>query len=199
MHHTRSAHRAHSVTYNLRMPNVPPSLPFPDSASLSALRAWYAGVSSREAVERYCPRTLGDGQSARGVIGRIRRQLADFALSRHRGDLAQPFQCVAGERTRCRRAANRALDLLPSLPVPEPRVSDPVDAWLIASPQAPFPTDYVTLPVSASHRRFDSLLLAAEEGHAPILQHQLLRVVHSRHAQSASPHTGGLRWLGYHT
>lgn len=34
-----------------------------------------------------------------------------------------------------------------------------------ASPQAPFPTDYVTLPVSASHRRFGSLLLTAEEGH----------------------------------
>jgi len=34
------------------------------------------------------------------------------------------------------------------------------------SPQAPFPTDYVTLPVLASHRRFGSLLLTAEEGHA---------------------------------
>src|SRR5690606_28662501 len=44
-----------------------------------------------------------------------------------------------------------------------------------ASPQAPFPTDYVTLPVSASHRRFGSLPLAAEEGHAPVLQRQLLR------------------------
>lgn len=127
--HTRSAHRGHSVAYNLRMPNVPPS-PFPNSASLSALRAWYAGAGSREAVERYCPQALAGGQSARGVIGRIRRQLAGFALSRHRADLAQPFQCVAGERTRCRRAANRALDLLPSLPVPEPQVSDPVDAWL---------------------------------------------------------------------
>ena len=59
-----------------------------------------------------------------------------------------------------------------------------------ASPQAPFPTDYVTLPVSASHRRFGSLPLAAEEGHAPVLQRQLLRVLHSRHAQAASPPYG---------
>jgi hypothetical protein len=37
---------------------------------------------------------------------------------------------------------------------------------LITSPQTPFPTDFVTLPASASHRRFSSLLLTAEEGHA---------------------------------
>jgi len=35
-----------------------------------------------------------------------------------------------------------------------------------ASPQTPFPTDYVTLPVSASHRRFGSLSLVAEKGHS---------------------------------
>ena len=34
------------------------------------------------------------------------------------------------------------------------------------SPQIPFPTDYVTLPVSASHRRFGSLPLVAEKGHS---------------------------------
>ncbi|WP_415868959.1 hypothetical protein [Burkholderia ubonensis] len=72
------------------MPNVAPTPSFPDTASLSALRAWYAGVGSREAVERYCPHALGESQSARGVIGRIRRQLAGFALSRHRADLARP-------------------------------------------------------------------------------------------------------------
>ena len=35
-----------------------------------------------------------------------------------------------------------------------------------ASPQAPFPADFVTLPVSADHRRFGSLPLVAEKGHA---------------------------------
>ncbi len=59
-----------------------------------------------------------------------------------------------------------------------------------ASPQAPFPTDYVTLPVSASHRRFGSLPLAAEEGHAPALHYQLLRGIHSKHAQAALPPYG---------
>jgi len=59
-----------------------------------------------------------------------------------------------------------------------------------ASPQAPFPTDYVTLPVSTSHRRFGSLPLAAEEGHAPTLQRQFLRGLHSKHAQATSPPYG---------
>lgn len=56
-----------------------------------------------------------------------------------------------------------------------------------ASPQTPFPTDYVTLPVSASHRRFGSLSLTAEKGHAPVAQLHYRRVVHSKHAQAASP------------
>jgi hypothetical protein len=112
------------------MPHASPPPQFPDSASLSALRAWYTGVGSREAVERYCPQAIGDGQSARGVIGRIRRQLAGFALSRHRADLVALFQCTAGERTRYRKAVTRALDILPTLAVPQPQVSNLIDAWL---------------------------------------------------------------------
>lgn len=112
------------------MPNVPSPPSFPDTASLSALRAWYAGVGSREAIERYCPQALEGGQSARGVIGRIRRQLAGFALSRHRADLTRLFQCAVGERSRHRKAATRALDILPTLAIPQPQVSDAVDVWL---------------------------------------------------------------------
>ena len=56
-----------------------------------------------------------------------------------------------------------------------------------ASPQAPFPTDYVTLPVSASHRRFGSLPLAAEEGHVPLTTTSTSRNMHSRHAQATCP------------
>src|SRR5471030_107949 len=55
-----------------------------------------------------------------------------------------------------------------------------------ASPQTPFPTDYVTLPVSASHRRFGSLSLVAEKGHP----RKNCRVLHSKHAQAASPPCG---------
>lgn len=105
-------------------------LPFPDSASLAALRTWYAGVGSREAVEHYCPEQLGDGKSARGVIGCIRRQLIDFAVSRHRDDLAKLFQCEAGERTRHCKAVASAIDVLPSLLIPHPKISDPIDVWL---------------------------------------------------------------------
>ncbi|WP_343672197.1 hypothetical protein [Paraburkholderia heleia] len=78
----------------------PVSLSFPAPASLSALRAWNAGVDSRKAVQRYCAQPLEGGQSARGVIGRMRWQIVAFALSRHRDDLAMPFQCSADERTR---------------------------------------------------------------------------------------------------
>ena len=68
-----------------------------------------------------------------------------------------------------------------------PMLSLEAHLGVTASPQAPFPTDFVTLPVSASHRRFGSLPLAAEKGHAPVPQHQLHRVLHSKHAQATSP------------
>lgn len=79
---------------------------------------------------RYCPQELDGGQSARGVIGQIRRQLAGFALSRHRADLARLFQCTVGERSRHRKAVTVALDILRTLAIPQPQVSDPIGAWL---------------------------------------------------------------------
>jgi hypothetical protein len=48
---------------------------FPEADAIVALRAWYAGLAVREAVARYLPTRLGEGRSARGVLGRIRRQL----------------------------------------------------------------------------------------------------------------------------
>ncbi|ARK62127.1 site-specific integrase [Burkholderia pseudomallei] len=104
----------------------------PDAASLAAVRAWYAGASSRDAVARYCPDALGAGRSARGVLGHIRRQLAEFAHQHHRGDLAALFSCEAAERTRHAKAVARALETLRSLPLPEPQVSDSIDRWLPA-------------------------------------------------------------------
>ncbi|MGF6482915.1 hypothetical protein QFZ91_005142 [Paraburkholderia sp. JPY419] len=112
------------------MPNIDPPLSFPDTPSVSMLRAWYAGMGSREAVERYHPDALRDGKSARGVIGRVRRQIVEFALNRHREDLARLFQCPANEREYYRKAATLALDMLPSLQAPQPQVTDPVDIWL---------------------------------------------------------------------
>ncbi|SEK14103.1 Phage integrase protein [Paraburkholderia tropica] len=102
----------------------------PDAASLAALRAWYAGMGSRDAVVRFCPDALGEGGSARGILGRIRRQIADFAHNRHRDDLAALFRCAVAERTRHAKTVARALEILGYLPIPQPRVSDPVSAWL---------------------------------------------------------------------
>jgi site-specific recombinase XerD len=118
------------------MQDYPMSPSMPDTSSLAALRAWYAGMASRDAVVRYCPDVLGEGRSARGALSRIRRQIAGFALSRHRDDLAALFRSAAGERTRHARAVARALEILRSLPVPQPQVSDPVDVWLPARPVA---------------------------------------------------------------
>jgi hypothetical protein len=44
-----------------------------------------------------------------------------------------------------------------------PMLNLEVHLGVIASPQTPFPADVVTLPVSASHRRFGSFPLATEE------------------------------------
>lgn len=111
------------------MPSSPPPS-FPGPASLFALRAWYEGAGAHDAVIRYCPQAIGESRSTRGVIGCLRREVVGFALSRHRADLAEPFQCMASERTRHRGAAIRALDVLPLLPVPQPLVSDAVETWL---------------------------------------------------------------------
>jgi hypothetical protein len=68
------------------------------------------------------------------------------------------------------------------------------------SPQAPFPTDYVTLPVSASHRRFGSLPLAAEEGHTPVLQLQHLRSPAFQTCSSSfTPKRAGYAGWAYYT
>lgn len=43
------------------------------------LRAWYEGSPSRVAIARYCQQVLTPDRSARGVLGGLRRQLADYA------------------------------------------------------------------------------------------------------------------------
>jgi hypothetical protein len=52
---------------------------FPDEASLAALRGWYAGLSSRAAVDRYLPHDKAPGESARGILSQIRQQFIAFA------------------------------------------------------------------------------------------------------------------------
>ncbi|GAQ27251.1 site-specific integrase [Ralstonia insidiosa] len=113
-------------------PSVGTPPDFPDAAELAALRAWHAGLSTRDAVERYLGERRTPGQSSRGVLGRIRRQLATFARRRQRDDLAALFEMQATERAKQGRAADQAVELLRTLPVPAPLVSDDVELWLDA-------------------------------------------------------------------
>ena len=103
---------------------------FPDAASLAALRAWYSGLTAREVVARYLSHAKADGQSSRGMLGRIRRQLIAFAQQRQRADLAALFGHPASARTRHARAVAHAIQVLPSLPAPEPQIGDDIAHWL---------------------------------------------------------------------
>lgn len=103
---------------------------FPNEASLAALRAWYEGLPARDAVARYLDGKLPAGQSSRGVLGRIRRQLAAFARSRHRLDLAALLEHADVERAKRGRAVAHAIDVLRSSSAPVPLVTDDVDLWL---------------------------------------------------------------------
>lgn len=106
----------------------PPSLP--DADSLAALRAWYEGLSAREAVVRYLGQRKAEGESSRGVLGRVRRQLAAYARQKHREDLAALFSHPESERSKHARTVAKAIDLLPTLVVPEPLIGDDVAQWM---------------------------------------------------------------------
>lgn len=103
---------------------------FPDAASLAALRAWHAGLSTRDAVARYLGEARARGESSRSVLGRVRRQLARLARERQRPDLAALFEIPAAHRAEKGRAANQAIEQLRQLPVPTPAISDDVGLWL---------------------------------------------------------------------
>lgn len=112
-------------------PRTHPAPPdFPDAASLAALRAWYEGLSARDAVVRYLGERKASGQSARGILGHIRRQLSDFARRRQRQDLADLFEHGAAERVGRAKAISQAVDLLRHLPSPQPQVGDDIGQWL---------------------------------------------------------------------
>ena len=102
----------------------------PDAAELAALRSWYEGLPAREAVGRYLAHVKADGQSSRGMLGAVRRQLADLARGLGRDDLAVLFGHPASERSARARAVLRAMEVLPTLPVPEPLIGDDIDRWL---------------------------------------------------------------------
>ncbi|HRH85583.1 MAG TPA: site-specific integrase [Rubrivivax sp.] len=102
----------------------------PDAASLAALRAWHEGLSSKDAVTRYLSEARPPGQSSRGLIGAIRREVAAFAKSRHRDDLAKHFTGPARKGPAAARAVAAAMEQLRSAAVPVPLIGDGVDDWL---------------------------------------------------------------------
>lgn len=102
----------------------------PDTDALAALRAWYEGLDSRAAVQRYLGERRAAGESSRGLLGRLRRQVARFARSRHRGDLAAPFEHSGARGPRRAAAVATALETLALLPVPKPQIGDEIQVWL---------------------------------------------------------------------
>ena len=102
----------------------------PDAASLAALRAWYEGLSAREAVTRYLGHGKADGQSSRGMLGHIRRHLIELARRRQREDLAALFAHPVAERSQHARAVAHAIESLPTLPLPQPLIDDDIALWI---------------------------------------------------------------------
>ncbi len=85
---------------------------FPAAGELAVLRAWYEGLPVRQAVARYLPSALGDGRSARGVLGRIRRTLVAIARAAHRDDLAALLSHPVEQRAQHARAVAQAIETL---------------------------------------------------------------------------------------
>ena len=103
---------------------------FPDADELAMLRAWYAGMPVRKAVERYLPQRLGAGQSARGVLGGVRRRLIKVARQVGRPDLGTVFEHPDGERLREAKTVADAIGILRHAHVPLPQISDDIRLWL---------------------------------------------------------------------
>ena len=93
------------------------------------LRAWYAGLAVRQAVARYLPARLGDGKSARGVLGALRRRLQAIARAAHRDDLAALFDHPADERKRYAQTVAQAIDALRTARAPTPQIADDIAQW----------------------------------------------------------------------
>jgi site-specific recombinase XerD len=83
----------------------------------------------RPAVVRYLPASLGAGQSARGVLGRIRRSLVAVAQAVHRDDLAALLAHPVSERSRHAKAVAHAIEVLRTARPPEPQITDAIARW----------------------------------------------------------------------
>ena len=106
-----------------------PITDFPNDAQLAALRAWYAGVSSLEAVERFLPEQKQGGQSARGMIGQIRAQLITIAKEKRQAALLKILSHLDKDRRKMAGNVMSAIDQLKMVVVPHPLISDAIGMW----------------------------------------------------------------------
>jgi len=102
---------------------------FPSAASLAALRVWYEGLPARAAVARYLSDVKAEGESARSILSRIRRQLTAFARSRQQYDVAALFLLPITRQRQQADAVADAIELLASLPLPRPHLGDDIRHW----------------------------------------------------------------------
>lgn len=110
----------------------------PDANRIAAFRAYLEGIAPRASVERYTPTELTPGRSARGVLGRIRRDLVAAASARHRDDWTTLFGRVQPTSSAVtRRKTFEALRSLPSTPERSPQLDDALSRWLPAMIAAP--------------------------------------------------------------
>ena len=110
----------------------PRRLDFPDADELAMLRAWYAGMPVRKAAEHYVLDRIAAGQSARGLLGELRRRLAKLARQVCRPDLAAVFEHADGERSREAKAVADAIEVLRHAGPPSPQIIDDIGLWLTA-------------------------------------------------------------------
>jgi site-specific recombinase XerD len=123
-------------TRDTSVPSIAAPTPagLPNADELAVLRAWYAGLPVRQAVARYLPAALGHNRSARGVLGRIRRQLLATARALHRADLAALLDHPAEEREQHAKTVAHVIELLRTARPTEPHIADDITQWL--SPRA---------------------------------------------------------------
>lgn len=88
------------------------------------------GLSATDAAGHDFEARRVEGQSARGWIRRIRRQLIDLARSRHRLDLVALLESAASLRTQAAEAVAHAIGGLRPLPASAPLIGNEVVAWL---------------------------------------------------------------------
>ena len=119
---------------------------FPGEAELAALRGWYAGLSSRESVARYLETQKVSGESSRGIIGGIRRQLTRIARRRHRSDLVALLDHPVNERAQHAKTVAHAIEALRIASEPTPKITDDVSLWLsVRATNALYAQDIKTL------------------------------------------------------